>query len=155
MTDVIPEPDMGDLFDLIDCYVSPHRSEGLGLTVLEAMNAKKPVIATPYGGVADFVDSDTAIPLDFRLIEVGNGNAPYPPNFIWADPCTNSLRKAMRCLFEDRDFGTALGLRGHRKISEMFSLAQTGAAIRGRIDDIFRQSAVDERVVGGPQASGV
>ncbi len=38
-----------------DCYVSLHRSEGLGLTMGEAMYFGKPVIATAYSGNLDFM----------------------------------------------------------------------------------------------------
>ena len=45
-----------------NCYVSPHRSEGFGLTVAEAMVLGLPVIATDYGGTADFVTEDVDFP---------------------------------------------------------------------------------------------
>src|SRR5688572_32239647 len=38
------------------CYVSLHRSEGLGLTMAEAMARAKPVIATGYSGNLDFMN---------------------------------------------------------------------------------------------------
>ena len=43
------------LLGLCDCYVSLHRSEGLGLTMAEAMGLEKPVIATGYSGNLDFM----------------------------------------------------------------------------------------------------
>ena len=51
-----------------DCYVSLHRSEGLGLTMAEAMSFGKPVIATAYSGNLDFM-TDTAllVPYDEAL----------------------------------------------------------------------------------------
>ena len=38
--------DLARSIDAADCYLSPHRSEGFGLTMLEAMRLGKPVIAT-------------------------------------------------------------------------------------------------------------
>jgi glycosyltransferase involved in cell wall biosynthesis len=65
------DEEMARLFAECDCYVSPHRSEGLGLTLLEAMSIAKPIICTPYGGVTDFVSSDNAILLEYDVKRVG------------------------------------------------------------------------------------
>ncbi len=46
-----------------DCYLSPHRSEGFGLTMLEAMCLGKPVIATAYSGNTDFMTAENSFPL--------------------------------------------------------------------------------------------
>ncbi len=59
-----------------DCYVSPHRSEGFGLTVAEAMALGVPVIATDYGGTADFVTEEVGLPLCYRLVEVDRDHGP-------------------------------------------------------------------------------
>jgi glycosyltransferase involved in cell wall biosynthesis len=133
----LEETQLSELYDLIDCYVSPHRSEGLGLTILEAMNARKPVIVTPYGGVKDFLTPDTAMLIDYQLVEVGTGRPPYPPHAVWADPVKSSLRDAMRKLFGDRDLARNLGLRGHAFASDMFSLDGTAREIRAEIDRIW------------------
>ena len=128
---------MRNLYQLIDCYVSPHRSEGLGLTLLEAMNAKKPVIATPYGGVTDFVNPKTAYPIDYRLVPVGRGNPPYPEQFLWADPLQSSLRSAMRSVFSNPEVARNVGLRGHAQMHSMFSLDRSAAQIRAEMDRIW------------------
>jgi glycosyltransferase involved in cell wall biosynthesis len=133
----LDQEDMRNLYELIDCYVSPHRSEGLGLTILEAMNAKKPVIATQYGGVTDFVNGETAVPLEHRLVEIGEGHSPYPPYFIWADPLQSSLRFAMRWVFQNPDNARNVALRGHAHVRNIFSLDRTAGEIRAEIDRIW------------------
>ena len=40
----------------LDCFVSPHRSEGFGFNLAESMYLEKPVIATGYSGNIDFMD---------------------------------------------------------------------------------------------------
>ena len=48
-----------DLYDIkrgTDCYVSLHRSEGLGLNLLEAIFSGVPTISTAFSGSEDFMD---------------------------------------------------------------------------------------------------
>ena len=40
----------------IDIYIQPSLSEGLGISVIEAMLAKKPVIVTPVGALKEIVE---------------------------------------------------------------------------------------------------
>ena len=139
MDQILNSADMNALFHNIDCYVSPHRSEGLGLTVLEAMAAEKPVIATPYGGVADFVTEDTAFLLDYRLTEVGSKNFPYPPEYIWADPTIESLQRQMRYVFENRTQAQLLAKNAFQKISKLFSIETTSDLIQEELNRIWRR----------------
>jgi len=47
---------------LLDCFVLPSRSEGLGYAVLEAMVAGRPIVATRVGGVPELVrDGEEAL----------------------------------------------------------------------------------------------
>lgn len=137
MDELLNEGDMSALFNSIDCYVSPHRSEGLGLTILEAMAAHKPVIATPYGGVADFVTESTAYPIDYRFAEVKPGNPPYPPGYIWAEPEIASIRRQMRHVFSSRDEAGTKGGEAARHVKRLFSVESTAAAVHARLNEIW------------------
>lgn len=49
-------------YQLADVFVRPSRSEGQGISFLEAMGAGVPVVATPVGGIVDFIsDRETGI----------------------------------------------------------------------------------------------
>jgi glycosyltransferase involved in cell wall biosynthesis len=133
----LDEEEMADLFSQIDCYVSPHRSEGLGLSLIEAMRAGKPVIATPYGGVTDFVTERTAFPLEYELVAVGEGNEPYPPDSLWADPRVDSLRSAMRTVMEDRQRAARIAASGQALVSQMFGLERTAEQIATQLQRIW------------------
>jgi glycosyltransferase involved in cell wall biosynthesis len=138
LNELLTGEDMSALFHIIDCYVSPHRSEGLGLTILEAMAAEKPVIATQYGGVTDFVTKDTAFPIKHHLIEVGDGSPPYPADYIWAEPEISSLRENMRLVFKSQTEAKSVGLNAARRIHSLFSLQTTSSALRSELERIWR-----------------
>lgn len=129
--------DMSALFRNIDCYVSPHRSEGLGLTILEAMAAGKPVIATQYGGVTDFVNKNTAYPLKHRLVEVGSGSPPYPATYIWAEPDLSSIRENMRYVFEHQAEAIISGQKASQHVRSLFSLESTSIALRSELERVW------------------
>ena len=133
MDRILSSDEIGDLFNHIDCYVSPHRSEGLGLTIIEAMAAAKPVVAVRYGGVTDFVTPETSFIVDHKLIEVGEGNDPYRPTYIWANAILSSLRQNLRAVFSDQRAAQAKAEQGRMKIDELFSPARTGAAIAAEL----------------------
>lgn len=68
----ILDEDLSDeeVFNLIansNVYISLHRSEGLGLTLLEAAIAGTPIIAPYYGGFTDFIDKDYILSVDYEL----------------------------------------------------------------------------------------
>ncbi|MBI2212962.1 MAG: glycosyltransferase family 4 protein [Acidobacteria bacterium] len=114
-----------------DVCVSMHRSEGLGLTLLEAMGCGKPVIATAYGGCADFLRPGSAKLVPFRRVPVGLDIGPYPATAIWADPCVETAAEQMRELAADRAAATRLGQRGREVLAEWATDA--GALARARI----------------------
>ncbi|MBI4155988.1 MAG: glycosyltransferase family 4 protein [Candidatus Zambryskibacteria bacterium] len=53
---LIPNADLPKYFSVCDIFIRPSRSEGFGISFIEAMAAGLPVIATPVGGIVDFID---------------------------------------------------------------------------------------------------
>src|SRR3989344_4848554 len=48
------------LLHAADIFIRPSRSEGMGISFVEAFAAKLPVVATQEGGLKDFISSETA-----------------------------------------------------------------------------------------------
>ena len=117
-------------------YVSPHRSEGLGLTVIEAMASLTPVIATPYGGVGQFVTPDTAYPIDYQVVEIKDDYPPYPKGFVWADPNIGSLAHRLRDVADNERERYARTERARARVINTFASEALLAIYRDELERI-------------------
>ena len=107
--------DVAELLRSADIFVLSTRSEGLPLSILEAMGAGLPVVASNVGGVPELViDGETGI-----LV---------PPG----DP--HSLGEAIKRLLEDPPLLRRLGEAGRARVAEHFDLA----AVRQAHLDLYR-----------------
>ncbi|HSP27187.1 MAG TPA: glycosyltransferase [Ilumatobacteraceae bacterium] len=86
------------LVSAADCFVSLHRSEGLGLQLADAMWSGTAVLATRYGGNLDFMDDSCAALVDARLVRVGDGRGAYPDDALWGEPDLEQAASWMRRL---------------------------------------------------------
>lgn len=128
------------LMNVCDCYVSLHRSEGLGLTMAEAMLLGKPVIATAYSGNMDFMTDETALLVPWEYGSVGEGAEGYPADAMWAEPDLTVASSMMQNLFQNREFGIALGDRAKRDLQTRFSPEVTGERMKNRLENIWRRN---------------
>jgi glycosyltransferase involved in cell wall biosynthesis len=119
-----------------DAYVSLHRSEGFGLTLAEAMALGKPLIATDYGGSADFTTVGGSFPVPYRLVEIAANDGPYPAGALWADPDLDAAADAMRRVVADPEAARRVGAVGQREIRERFSLDAMAARVRAQLERI-------------------
>ena len=76
------------LLDRCDILLSPHRSEGFGVHLAEAMARGKCVIATGWSGNLQFMTQDCAVLLPYRLVPVHDPAGVYTamPGAVWAEP---------------------------------------------------------------------
>jgi glycosyltransferase involved in cell wall biosynthesis len=96
--------DVGALLAAADVFVLPSWVEGLPLTVLEAMAAGKPVVATSVGGTPEaVVDGETGL-----LV---------PPGDVAA------LAERLDAVLGDPDLARRLGEAGRRRVEQRFSAA--------------------------------
>ncbi len=114
------------LMNCCDCYISLHRSEGFGYTLAEAMLLSKPVIATDYSGVKDFLNQSTGFPISYRLKPVNEGEYPFWEEQKWADPDLNHAAWLMRRVVADETNTKLIAKAGREKILTDYSLSTIG-----------------------------
>ena len=95
--------DVENLYHLFDILVSTSRSEGFGLTLAEAMAARRPVIATRAGGTEEVVDDGKTgilLPQDDHI----------------------ALASAIMRLLRNPELRAMMGEAGRARVMERFSL---------------------------------
>lgn len=136
---VLPRRELLALLNTADCYVSLHRSEGLGLGMAESMLMGKPVIATGYSGNLDFMTTDTAKLVPYRLIPIASEstiNNPYPKGCLWADADGDAAAAMMRELANDPQAAQELGRRAQAYARERLSPDDYSRRLCERLDAI-------------------
>ena len=115
-----------------DCYVSLHRSEGLGLTIAEAMIREKPVIATAYSGNMEFMNESNSFLCRFDMVPVGEHAFPYAPDTLWAEPDIGHATELMRYVHMHPGEAAEKGRIAAVDLADRFSLERCGAALEKR-----------------------
>lgn len=118
-----------------DCYVSLHRSEGLGLTIAEAMYFGKPAIATGYSGNLDFMTEENSYLVPYELTEIGPDADPYPADKEWAEPDLGVAAALMREVYKQPEEAAARGQRAAADIRRNHSPEAASEAVKARIEE--------------------
>ena len=98
----VDESEMEKLWRRCDCYVSLHRSEGFGRTLIEAVSRKIPVVATGWSGSTDIVDETNLLAVEYRLKQLENNDYPEADGQYWAEPLENSAIEKLQWVYENR-----------------------------------------------------
>jgi glycosyltransferase involved in cell wall biosynthesis len=109
--------EVAKLLPTFDLFVSASRSEPFGLSIVEAMAAGTPVIATMSEGAREIIDDNNT----GRLVPIGDVEA---------------LAKAIGKLLSDREERDRLSANAERAVRERFSLRRMIEAT----EDVYRQT---------------
>jgi glycosyltransferase involved in cell wall biosynthesis len=113
--------DVAKLLATFDLFVSPSRSEPFGLSIVEAMAAGVPVIATRSEGAGEIVDDEQT----GRLVPIGDADA---------------LANAIVQMLSDPKQGERLSENARRVARERFSLERMVAAT----EQVYRETGGQE-----------
>lgn len=95
--------DVKELLKIMDIYVLPSLSEGLPLSLIEAMASKVPVVATGVGGIPEVIGDGI------------NG-------FLITPADSDALASKIIHLLKDRSFADNFVAQSHKKIQKEFNL---------------------------------
>jgi glycosyltransferase involved in cell wall biosynthesis len=90
------------LLNAMDCYISLHRGEGLGLGILEAFALGKTVIATNYGGNTEYMNNRLGYRVSYKLVPANDDYIVYNKVKVWAEPDNMNARKKMRKVYGNK-----------------------------------------------------
>ena len=131
------EEKMGILFNSSDLYCSLHRSEGSGLTIMEAIHLEIPIVCTNWSGNLDFCLEDCCELVDFKKIEVPK-NSVYR-SFMgeeyaeWADPSIEDASDKLLEIYKNYDFYLEKIKKNKEFIEKKYNLNSLGEFIKSRI----------------------
>jgi len=97
--ETLDRPEILGLIKACDVYVSPHRAEGFGRTLAEAMLLGKAVVATNYSGNQFFMNPNLTFPVDYELIPAKAGDYHFIENddeAVWANISVKHLGEQMK-----------------------------------------------------------
>jgi glycosyltransferase involved in cell wall biosynthesis len=132
---VMDRDELCGLMYVSDCYVSPHRSEGFGLTIGESMDLGKPAIATGYSGNLEFMNESNSLLAKYSMKKLERNFGPYKKGNWWAEPQIDHVAELMRMVYEDRKRAREIGMAGSEYIKRNFS----SGALKSRVDDRLEQ----------------
>jgi glycosyltransferase involved in cell wall biosynthesis len=147
------------LYASCDVMLSLHRSEGLGLHLMEAMTLGKVVVATNWSGNTDFMTSDDSVPVGYRLVAVKTNHGTYRPEVgrpgqQWAEADVQEAAEAMLALHGNPGrrgaLGSAAAVAMERRREAMLSGKAFGALEERLAKDVghaARLSAATRRTV--------
>jgi glycosyltransferase involved in cell wall biosynthesis len=134
--EVLDRPYLNALYALSDCYLSLHRGEGLGLTIVEAMLAGTPVVATGYSGCMDFMTAENSYPAPYRLVEIGRDLFPYDASSLWAEPDLDASAALLRRVKESPDEARHRTQLARDETTAAFNTQAVGRLVRERLSAI-------------------
>lgn len=120
-----------------DCYISLHRSEGLGLGLAECMLLGKPVVATAYSGNLAFMDADNSCLVGYSLVPVEEGEYLAWQGQHWAEPDVDEAAAYLRRLADDRAYARQIGEKAKASVRQRLSASASRAAMTARLADIY------------------
>ena len=115
--------DIPEVMGILDCFVLPSLAEGISNTILEAMAAGLPVIATDVGGNADLVTPG----ITGQIVPAGDPEA---------------LAHQIVQLANNPDQAKQMGQRGRERVEEKFSMNAMVAAYLGTYDKLLGRAGV-------------
>ncbi len=120
----LSEEEVYSLTNACDVYFSPHRGEGFGLGIAEAMSLGKPAVVTGWSAPAYFCDGTNSFPIGYRFEPIRPwkmDGSQYLGVTRWAEPDLNEAIQALRLCHDNRELAVRMGAKAKASIATRFS----------------------------------
>lgn len=119
-TDTLPPADLLSLMASADVLLSPHRSEGFGLTLAEAMLQGTPALATNWSGNLDFMSGLADLLIGHTLMPVQDHTGVYrAAGQRWAEPDVADAAAKLQRLAGSPELRASLAARGAENVQAL------------------------------------
>ena len=136
-----PSKDINILMNACDVYISLHRSEGLGLTLLESIALEKPTLCTNYSGNLDFCRPEWSELVDYEMIEIDK-NSDYFKHYgmqnksvRWANPKVDDAVIKLRKIYDNYSEYEQKSSIGSQWILENYGLDKISNEIKAHLNN--------------------
>ena len=120
LTGDLSSGDMNRLIASCSLVLSPHRAEGFGLSLAEALLAGVPVLATGWSGNIDFMAGLPELTIDYSLVPVRDAYRVYRARRQrWAEPHTPDAVAKLRALATSPDLCARAAAKGRVMIEAL------------------------------------
>jgi glycosyltransferase involved in cell wall biosynthesis len=113
-------------------FVSVHRSEGIGLQLVEALSLGTKIITHNFSGPSDFIHATDPGVYKFNLVEIGNEEYPHSSGQHWAKLSTKEIFRAM----SDNVDNSLAHLDMRRRVLDFFSMTNTSKMANRLLNEI-------------------
>lgn len=140
-TENLSEDGVQSLIASCDVLLSPHRAEGFGLVLAEALMLGVPPLATGWSGNVDFMGGLQELMIDYELTQVDDPFGVYTSRQLkWAEPSANDAVQKLLALAGSPELRRSLAARGRRAVE-----TQAEAWSRDRLTSMPFGSLADPR----------
>lgn len=120
MTGNLSSEDMRVLIASCSLVLSPHRAEGFGLSLAEALMSGVPALATGWSGNADFLKDLPELSIGYSLVPVRDAYRVYRARGQrWAEPDVRDAVAKLQALAASADLRASAAARGRKAIEDM------------------------------------
>lgn len=130
---------VNSLIQNVDVVVSLHRAEGFGLVMAEAMLLGTPTIATNWSSNTEFMNSDVACMVDYRLVTIEKDLPPFKAGNRWAEPDIHQAADYMKKLYEDKEYYQKISSAAKAYAEQKFGKEEVSRKIEVRVQEILRK----------------
>jgi hypothetical protein len=122
-----------------DAYVSLHRACALGRTSIQALMLARPLIATAYGGVTDFLNESTGWPVPYRSTVIRHALPRCPSGAIWAKADIAAAAAAMADVIARPGEAAVRARAGQQEVRGTYGVDAASARLRAELERLLRE----------------